>query len=92
MIVEEHLDQLLSLLPIGSSADIANLCELHDQVQLSINSLEGLGAPTAQYGSFLNRVLLHLLPVDCTSLYRQKMKELEVTAQEEESQLESSPH
>ncbi|KAH6919734.1 hypothetical protein HPB50_029278 [Hyalomma asiaticum] len=75
MLVDDHLDHLLSLEPVRSSSEVSKLRILHDEVTFRMNALDGLGVSPGEYGAVLRRVLLKALPSDFCILYRQRQKE-----------------
>lgn len=46
--MDEHLDQLIALPPIGSSTDVTGLRDLYDRVKFRTSSLEGFGKRASQ--------------------------------------------
>ncbi|KAH7975612.1 hypothetical protein HPB52_003705 [Rhipicephalus sanguineus] len=75
LLINEHIDHLLALPPVKSSADVDKLRLLYDKVQFRVSALTGLGVSPDQYNVVLNRVLMRCLPDDLAILYRQKPKE-----------------
>ncbi|KAH7969807.1 hypothetical protein HPB52_021965 [Rhipicephalus sanguineus] len=75
LLINEHIDHLLALPPVKSSADVDKLRLLYDKVQFRVSALTGLGVSPDQYNMVLNRVLMRCLPDDLAILYRQKSKE-----------------
>ncbi|KAH6945876.1 hypothetical protein HPB50_010451 [Hyalomma asiaticum] len=75
MLVDDHLEHLLSLAPVRSSSEVSKLRILHDEVTFRMNALEGLGVSPGEYGAVLRRVLLKELPSDFCILYRQRQNE-----------------
>ncbi|XP_037503466.1 uncharacterized protein LOC119378375 [Rhipicephalus sanguineus] len=75
LLINEHIDHLLALPPVKSSADVDKLRLLYDKVQFRVSALTGLGVSPDQYNVVLNRVLMTCLPDDLAILYRQKSKE-----------------
>ncbi|KAH7951754.1 hypothetical protein HPB52_012518 [Rhipicephalus sanguineus] len=75
LLINEHIDHLLALQPVKSSADVDKLRLLYDKVQFRVSALTGLGVSPDQYNVVLNRVLMRCLPDDLAILYRQKSKE-----------------
>ncbi|KAH7952592.1 hypothetical protein HPB51_028246 [Rhipicephalus microplus] len=71
MIVDEHLDSLLSLAPIESSAHVTLLRNLHDEATFPINGLQGLRVSSGEYSTVLQHVLLKALTPDVSILYYQ---------------------
>ncbi|KAH7935976.1 hypothetical protein HPB52_016062 [Rhipicephalus sanguineus] len=64
LLINEHIDHLLALPPVKSSADVDKLRLLYDKVQFRVSALTGLGVSPDQ-----------CLPDDLAILYRQKSKE-----------------
>ncbi|XP_077548006.1 uncharacterized protein LOC144160659 [Haemaphysalis longicornis] len=75
LLVDDHLDKLLTLEPVQNSVDTDKLRVLYDTVTFRINALEGLGVSPDQYSVVLHRVMLRTLPHDLGLLYRQRLKE-----------------
>ncbi|XP_037515412.1 uncharacterized protein LOC119391836 [Rhipicephalus sanguineus] len=75
LLINEHVDHLLALAPVKSSAEVEKLRLLFDKVQFRVSALTGLGVSPDQYNVVLNRVLMKCLPDDLAILYRQKAKE-----------------
>ncbi|XP_037501420.1 uncharacterized protein LOC119375312 [Rhipicephalus sanguineus] len=75
LLINEHIDHLLALPPVKSSADVDKLRLLYDKVQFRVSALTGLGVSPDQYNVVLSRVLMRCLPDDLAILYRQKSKE-----------------
>ncbi|XP_037525616.1 uncharacterized protein LOC119402539 [Rhipicephalus sanguineus] len=75
LLINEHVDHLLALIPVKSSSDVAKLRTLHDNVQFRVSALEGLGVSPDQYIVVLNRVMMRCLPDDLAIMHRQKTKE-----------------
>ncbi|KAH7956319.1 hypothetical protein HPB52_008140 [Rhipicephalus sanguineus] len=74
LLINEHIDHLLALPPVKSSADVDKLRLLYDKVQFRVSAQTGLGVSPDQYNVVLNRVLMRCLPDDLAILYRQKSK------------------
>lgn len=66
--MDEHLDQLIALPPIGSSTDVTGLRGLYDRVKFRTSSLEDFGKRV-----LLNRMLLRSLPEGLVIMYRLNM-------------------
>ncbi|XP_037503227.1 uncharacterized protein LOC119378052, partial [Rhipicephalus sanguineus] len=75
LLINEYVDQLLALILVKSSSDVAKLRTLHDNVQSRVSALEGLGVSPDQYIVVVNRVMMRCLPDDLAIMYRQKIKE-----------------
>ncbi|XP_077548092.1 uncharacterized protein LOC144160812 [Haemaphysalis longicornis] len=75
LLMADHVDALLSITPVKTSADVAGLRRLHDDISFRLNALEALGIAPDRYAVIIHRVLLKALPHDIALLYRQRMKE-----------------
>ncbi|KAH8022985.1 hypothetical protein HPB51_009589 [Rhipicephalus microplus] len=75
MLLDDHLDSLLSNALVRSSADVTLLRNLHDEATFRINALEGLGASPGEYATVLRCVLSKELPLDLSILYHLWQKE-----------------
>ncbi|KAH7973045.1 hypothetical protein HPB52_020792 [Rhipicephalus sanguineus] len=62
LLINEPVDQLLALIPVKSSSDVAKLRTHHDSVQFRVSALEGLGVSPDQHIVVLNRVMMRCLP------------------------------
>ncbi|KAH6934539.1 hypothetical protein HPB50_025243 [Hyalomma asiaticum] len=49
MLVDDHLDHLLSLEPVRSSFEVSKLTILHDEVTFRMNALDGLGVSPGEH-------------------------------------------
>ncbi|KAH7957252.1 hypothetical protein HPB52_016642 [Rhipicephalus sanguineus] len=58
LLINEHIDHLLALPPVKSSADVDKLRLLYDNVQFRVSALTGFGRLTRQYNVVLTRVLM----------------------------------
>ncbi|XP_077534550.1 uncharacterized protein LOC144146477 [Haemaphysalis longicornis] len=75
LLVDDHVDSLLSIAPIQSSTQVALLRDLYEQVQFRTGCLESLGVPASEYAVILNQVLMRSLSEDLALQYRERMKE-----------------
>ncbi|XP_077545161.1 uncharacterized protein LOC144158266 [Haemaphysalis longicornis] len=75
LLMADHVDALLAITPVKTSADVAGLRRLHDDISFRLNALEALGIAPDRYAVIIHRVLLKALPHDIALLYRQRMKE-----------------
>ncbi|KAH7949322.1 hypothetical protein HPB49_007715 [Dermacentor silvarum] len=73
--VDDHLDHLLAMAPIRSSADLDKFRNLYDEITFRTSALEGLGVSPGEYPGVLRRVIMKALPPDLGILYRQWLKE-----------------
>lgn len=73
-LVDEHVDQLLTLSSIRGSTDVASHHELYGWVHCQINSSEHLEVFAQQYAVLLNRVLLQCMQEDRVILCRQRLQ------------------
>ncbi|KAH7974467.1 hypothetical protein HPB49_015733 [Dermacentor silvarum] len=53
MLVDDHLDRLLEMAPIRSSADLDKLRDLYDEITFHTSALEGLGVSPDEYAAVL---------------------------------------
>ncbi|KAH7957448.1 hypothetical protein HPB52_019078 [Rhipicephalus sanguineus] len=58
LLVNEHVDHLLTLSPVKSPSEVLKLRILHDNVQFHVSALEELGASPDQYTVVLNSALI----------------------------------
>ncbi|KAH7936900.1 hypothetical protein HPB49_006275 [Dermacentor silvarum] len=75
LLINEHVDHLLALSPVKSSAEVEKLRRLYDKVQFRVSALTGLGVSLDQYNVVVNRVLMKCLPDSLAILYRHNSKE-----------------
>ncbi|XP_042906732.2 uncharacterized protein [Parasteatoda tepidariorum] len=64
LIINSHLNKLLSLTPVEKSTDIFSLRKLFDSCQTEIRNLDSLGINQENYGALLCPILIKLLPSD----------------------------
>ena len=62
LIVNRHMEALLSVTAISSQNDFQGLRKLHNSVEAHIRGLRALGVPTETYGGLLTLVLVNKLP------------------------------
>ncbi|KAG0428729.1 hypothetical protein HPB47_024288, partial [Ixodes persulcatus] len=79
ILIDDHIDRLLSLTAVNSSTNAVQLRKLYDAIRFRTTSLQGLDVPPSNYAVVLHRVLMRCLPADLTILYRQKLKEAALT-------------
>ncbi|KAH8018312.1 hypothetical protein HPB51_002293 [Rhipicephalus microplus] len=79
MLVDDHLDSLLSIAPVQSSAGVTLLRNLHDEPTFRINALEGLKVSPGENATVLRRDLLKALLPDLGILCRQRQKKAMLT-------------
>ncbi|XP_077553530.1 uncharacterized protein LOC144168409 [Haemaphysalis longicornis] len=75
VLMADHVDALLDITPVKTSADVAVLRRLHDDIGFRLNALEAPGIAPDRDAVIIHRVLLKALPHDIALLYRQRMKE-----------------
>ncbi|KAH7973906.1 hypothetical protein HPB49_006802 [Dermacentor silvarum] len=75
MLVDDHLDHLLEMAPIRSSADLNKLGDLYDEITFRTSALEGLGVSPDEYTAVQRRVIMKALPPDLGILYRQRLQQ-----------------
>ena len=62
LIVNRHMEALMSVTSVSSNHDIKRLRKLHDTVEAHVRGLKALGVPAESYGSLLTSVLVNKLP------------------------------
>ena len=62
LIINRHMDALLSLSTVSSHLDIKGLRKLHNSVEAHVSGLWALGVPTESYGGLLMSILMNKLP------------------------------
>ncbi|KAH7937475.1 hypothetical protein HPB49_012650 [Dermacentor silvarum] len=75
MLVDDHLDHLLAIAPIRSSADLDKLRNVYDEITSHTSALEGLRVSADEYAAVLRRVIMKNLPRDLGILCHQRLKE-----------------
>ncbi|KAH7974469.1 hypothetical protein HPB49_015735 [Dermacentor silvarum] len=75
MLVDDHLDRLLEMAPIRSSANLDKLRDLYHEITLRTSAPEGLGVSPDEYAACLRRVIMKALPPDLGILYRRWLQE-----------------
>lgn len=69
LIEQKHLENLRTLHPITTSANISALRILYDFVQVNIRGLKGLGVMYSNYSAILCEVLTKSIPQDVMMKY-----------------------
>ena len=59
MIVNKHMDDLISMAPVCSNHDLRGLRQLYDLVEAYVRGYKALGVPSESYGSLLSSVLMN---------------------------------
>jgi hypothetical protein len=62
MIVNKHMDALLTLPVVTSHHDLRGLRRLYDSVEAHVRGLRALGVPSESYGGLLTSILVNKLP------------------------------
>ena len=62
LIVNRHMEALLSVAAVSTHNDVKGLRRLHDSVEAHIRGLRALGVPSGSYGGLLTSVLINKLP------------------------------
>lgn len=75
LLVDSHIDKLLTLHPVASAKDVGGLRELYDSIQFRTGCLKNLGVLTSQYAVVLHRVLMRCLPEELAVVFRQRQIE-----------------
>ena len=73
LIVNRHMEALLSVTTISSHHDINGLRRLHDTVETHIRGLRALGVPAEWYGGLLMSVLVNKLPPEIRLIVSREM-------------------
>ncbi len=73
LIVNRHMEALLSIAAIPSHHDIKGLRKLHDSVETHIRGLRALGVPAETYGGLLTSVLVNKLPPELRLIVSREM-------------------
>lgn len=75
MIINRHMNKLLTLTPVFKSSNVSKLQKLHDDIEINVWSLTALGLESQAYSSMHLAVVLKLLPSDLNLHYnRQNIK------------------
>lgn len=77
VIISSHMDALLKLPSLGSTADVRKLRQTYDEIEAHVRGLQVLDVPTESYGSFLVPVLMTKIPEDIRLLVGREMKDRE---------------
>ncbi|XP_037568216.1 uncharacterized protein LOC119449097 [Dermacentor silvarum] len=64
VLIQEHLTQLLDVLPVRNEKEHIGLRRLYDHLQRNIAGLKALGVKADSYGALLSSALLRMLPTD----------------------------
>ena len=64
LIINQHMEQLLSLSGVSSQHDVKGLRHLFDVIESNVRSLQSLDVRAESYGSLLSSVLMNKLPVE----------------------------
>lgn len=75
VIISCHMDALLKLPSLGSTADVRKLRQTYDEIEAHVRGLQALKVPTESYGSFLVPVLMTKIPEDIRLLVGREMKD-----------------
>ena len=62
LIVNRHMEALLSVASVSTHHDVKGLRHLHDSVEAHVRGLRALGVPPDSYGGLLTSVLVNKLP------------------------------
>ena len=73
LIINYHMENLMKITPLNSSADIKRVRRLHDNIEQNCRGLKALGVTSESYGALLVPVLLHKLPEDIRLEVSRKM-------------------
>ena len=77
LIVDKHMENLLSIDAITSHNNLKGLRHLHDMVESQIRGLRSLGVPAASYGSLMSSVLMAKLPQEFRLLVNREVHDEE---------------
>ena len=58
LIIDIHMELLLGIETVSSSANLVGLCKMYDKIESNVHSLEALGVSAESYGSLLLSSLL----------------------------------
>ena len=73
LIVDRHMEALLSVTAVSSHHDIKGSRKLHDTVEAHIRGLRALGVPAESYGGLLTSVLMNKLPPEIRLIVSREM-------------------
>lgn len=62
LIINKHMEQLLSIDRVSSQHDVKGLRQLYDTIESNVRSLKSLDVKAESYGSLLSSVLMNKLP------------------------------
>ena len=72
MIVNSHMEELCSIIPVEDKDDTKGLRRLYDTVEVNLRSLRALKVDPKQYGTLLVPMLKNALPADVVLLLSRK--------------------
>ncbi|GFR22320.1 uncharacterized protein TNCT_715371 [Trichonephila clavata] len=72
VIINNHMNKLLNLLPVYKSNDIPKLKKLHSEIEVNVRSLSALGLEPKSYSSMLIAVVLKIIPTEFTLEYNRR--------------------
>ena len=72
LIINKHMEQLLSIDAVASQHDVKGLRHLYDIIEANVRSLDSLGVKAESYGSLLSSVLMNKLPSELQLIASQK--------------------
>ena len=73
LIVNRHMEALLSTAAVSSHLDIKGLRKLYDTVEAHVRGLRALGVPAESYGGLLTSVLVNKLPPEIRLIVSREM-------------------
>ncbi|KAG0411887.1 hypothetical protein HPB47_010977 [Ixodes persulcatus] len=79
ILIDDHIDRLLSLPAVNSSTNAEQLRRPCDAIRFPTTSLQGPDVPPSNYAVVLHRALMRCFPADLAILYRQKLREAGLT-------------
>ena len=78
LIINAHMNKLLSLSPVKRVTDIVALRNLYDECEVQVRSLDTMGVVSNAYGSLLCPILMKMIPEEITLEFTRQLKEDEV--------------
>lgn len=75
LIVNCHMEALLSATAVSSQNDVQGLRKLHNSVEAHIRGLRALGVPAETYGGLLMSVLVNKLPPEVKLIVSRELTE-----------------
>ena len=72
LIINQHMEQLLSVEGVTSQRDVKGLRHLYDVIESNVRSLRSLGVSADSYGSLLSSVLMNKLPPELRLIVTRK--------------------